>query len=203
MFLQRVPLAVDPQDVEIRVQHLASIDRTLAASVARWWDHRFDDHPFGIGQITRLTKAAAVCRASMSSGPHGALLRESGAQQSHPIHSIQELSGSELKSGPTCCPIRLSYETADVAFAMRQRARSLSAGTGERGKARRPVLFSGRVRRIARRGLSPLVAGGDFGVSGGFGCPRGADGANQISCHIVINAARKRTISFAGCFASR
>jgi hypothetical protein len=37
--------------------------------------------PFCISQITRVTKAIAVCGASMFGCPHGALLRESSAQQ--------------------------------------------------------------------------------------------------------------------------
>src|SRR6266566_9279480 len=58
---QRLPLAARRQHVENAVQNLAHIDRALAAAVLGGWDHGLDNPPFGVDQITWITKAAAVC----------------------------------------------------------------------------------------------------------------------------------------------
>src|SRR6476619_1899378 len=44
-------------------------------------NHRLHDRPFGISQITRITKAAAVRGKAVFGLPHRALSKESSAQQ--------------------------------------------------------------------------------------------------------------------------
>src|SRR5262249_2579851 len=85
---QRLPLAARRQHVENAVQNLAHIDRALAAAVLGGWDHGLDNRPFGVDQITWITKAAAVCCSkAVFRLPHRALprsqIRESSAQQNH------------------------------------------------------------------------------------------------------------------------
>src|SRR5262249_15738284 len=83
-----LPLAARRQHVENAVQNLAHIDRALAAAVLGGWDHGLDNRPFGVDQITWITKAAAVCCSkAVFRLPHRALprsqIRESSAQQNH------------------------------------------------------------------------------------------------------------------------
>jgi hypothetical protein len=79
---QRLPLAAGPQDVENPVQHLTHIHRASAPAVPRRRDQALHKHPFGIGQIARVTKATAVRSYAMFGLPHRALpQKESGAQQ--------------------------------------------------------------------------------------------------------------------------
>src|SRR5262249_44585541 len=81
-FRQRLPLASRPQDVENSIQHLAHVHRPFAPTMSRWRDHGLYDRPFGIGQITGVTKATAVRRKAVFRCPHRALLkRESSARQ--------------------------------------------------------------------------------------------------------------------------
>src|SRR4029077_1247462 len=82
IFRQRLPLASRPQDVEDSIQHLAHVHRPFAPTMSRWRDHGLYDRPFGIGQITGVTKATAVRRKAVFGCPHRALLkRESSARQ--------------------------------------------------------------------------------------------------------------------------
>src|ERR1700747_2335666 len=82
IFRQRLPLASRPQDVEDSIQHLAHVHRPFAPTMSRWRDHGLHDRPFGIGQITGVTKATAVRRKAVFGCPHRALLkRESSARQ--------------------------------------------------------------------------------------------------------------------------
>src|SRR5262249_36989167 len=85
---QRLPLAARRQHVENAVQNLAHIDRALAAAVLGGGEHGLDNHPFGVNQITWITKTAAVCCSkAVFRLPHRALppsqIRESSAQQNH------------------------------------------------------------------------------------------------------------------------
>src|SRR5262249_48662853 len=71
---QRLPLAARRQHVENAVQNLAHIDRALAAAVLGGWDHGLDNPPFGVDQITWITKTAAVCCSkAVFQLPHRAL----------------------------------------------------------------------------------------------------------------------------------
>src|SRR5262249_10434982 len=55
---------------------------TVCATMSRWRDHGLYDRPFGIGQITGVTKATAVRRKAVFGCPHRALLkRESSARK--------------------------------------------------------------------------------------------------------------------------
>ncbi len=73
VFGQCLPLAACPQHVENAVQNLAHVDRALAAAMLGRWDHGLDNRPFGAGQITRITKTAAVRSDAMFRLPHRAL----------------------------------------------------------------------------------------------------------------------------------
>ena len=77
---QGLPLATGPQDVENPVQHLAHIHRPSPPAMSRRRNHRLDNPPFGIGQITRITKAVAIRRTAVFRLPHRALPKESSAQ---------------------------------------------------------------------------------------------------------------------------
>jgi len=57
---QRAPLAAGAQDVHQTVDHLAQIDRPLAAAGLARRDQRRDQRPFLIGQIARITQLVAV-----------------------------------------------------------------------------------------------------------------------------------------------
>ena len=84
VFWQRLPLAACPQHVENSVQNLAHVDRALAAAVLARWDHGLDKRPFGTGQITRITKTAAVRSNAMFRLPHRALpLANQAPTQNH------------------------------------------------------------------------------------------------------------------------
>jgi len=81
VFGQRLPLASGPEHVENPVQDFAHVDRAFASTVSPRRDHRSDNRPFVVSQIAWITQAPAVRGAAMIGCPHGALLRESGAQQ--------------------------------------------------------------------------------------------------------------------------
>jgi len=70
---QGLPLAAGPQDVENPVQHLTHIHLAFAPAVPRWRDQVLHKHPFGIDQITLVTKAAAVRGYAVFRLPHWAL----------------------------------------------------------------------------------------------------------------------------------
>ena len=91
VFGQSLPLAAGRQHVEDAVQNLAHIDRALAAAVLGRWDHGLDNRPFGDGQITGVTKAAAVCSKAVFRLPHWALplANQAPNTESQPIHQIQ------------------------------------------------------------------------------------------------------------------
>src|SRR4029453_4987248 len=90
------------QHVKNAVQNLAHIDRALAAAVLGGWDHRLDNRPFGVDQITWITKAAAVCcskavfRLPHRALPHSQNSRIKRSTESQPIHQTQQLRGSAL-----------------------------------------------------------------------------------------------------------
>src|SRR5476651_2910525 len=62
---QRLPLASGPKHVEDGVQNLAYVDRTLASATPGWRDHRLDQSPFGVAQITRIAQAMSVSCAAV------------------------------------------------------------------------------------------------------------------------------------------
>jgi hypothetical protein len=85
---QRLPLASGPKHVEDRVQSLSNIDRTLAPAVPSRRNHRLDQRPFGVGQITRIAQATSVSCTAVFMCPHRALFRESvPSNESQMIHS--------------------------------------------------------------------------------------------------------------------
>src|SRR5215203_5525962 len=78
---KRLPLAPGPQHVENPVQDFAYVYRSFASTTSRRRNHRCNDSPLIVGQIARITQAVALRSAAMFGCPHGALLRESSAQQ--------------------------------------------------------------------------------------------------------------------------
>jgi alkanesulfonate monooxygenase SsuD/methylene tetrahydromethanopterin reductase-like flavin-dependent oxidoreductase (luciferase family) len=61
-------------------------------------NHRLDQRPFGVGQITRITQVTSVSCTAVFMCPHRALLRESApSNESQLIHSTQQVLGSALR----------------------------------------------------------------------------------------------------------
>ena len=79
---QRLPLATRRKHVEDRIENLANIHLAATAAALGWWDHRLDQRPFGIGEIARISQAAALRSAAMFRLPHlGTPVDDSGATQ--------------------------------------------------------------------------------------------------------------------------
>jgi hypothetical protein len=68
---QRGPLAAGAQDVHHPVQYCALVDRPLVAATLCPRDHRADDRPFLVGQITRIAQLAAIVFWPVLGRPHG------------------------------------------------------------------------------------------------------------------------------------
>jgi len=81
-----------------RVDHLAHVRLALAPAVTGRRHEAFDQPPFGVGQITRITKAAPVGRAAVLGSPHGRALHHESTpdMESQPTHPTQVLLGSAL-----------------------------------------------------------------------------------------------------------
>ena len=79
---QRLPLATGRQHVEDGVENLANIHLTPPAAALGRRDHRFDQRPFGIAQIARISQTAPLSGAAMFKFPHlGTPANDSGATQ--------------------------------------------------------------------------------------------------------------------------
>ena len=74
---QGLPLAASRQHVADRVQHLADIHVPRPAAVLGRWNHRFNQRPFGVAEVTRVTKAVPLGSLPVFGLPHRALLCES------------------------------------------------------------------------------------------------------------------------------
>src|SRR5688572_4201564 len=101
VFRHRVPLAAGRQDVEEPIQHFAHVHFARAPAVLGRRDHRFNQGPLGVGQITRISHAAPTGGATMLGLPHATPpASRVPDNESQPIPQTQLLSGSALSSLP-------------------------------------------------------------------------------------------------------
>ena len=100
IFRQSLPLAAGREHIEDSVEVFALVDRPPPSSAAPGRrNERSDQHPLGVAQVTRITKAAA---ATGNAGlPHaGAPVRiMTFATELQPIHPTQEVLGSASEAG--------------------------------------------------------------------------------------------------------
>src|ERR1051326_221368 len=79
---QSLPLAAGRQHVEDGVQHLANVHLAPASATLGRRNHRLDQRPFGLAQITRIARSATLGSAAVFRLPHRAPLNgHSGATQ--------------------------------------------------------------------------------------------------------------------------
>src|SRR5690242_18356661 len=79
---QSLPLAAGRQHVEDGVQHLANVHLAPASATLGRRNHRLDQRPFGLAQITRIAQSATLGSAAVFRLPHRAPLNgHSGATQ--------------------------------------------------------------------------------------------------------------------------
>ncbi len=89
-----------PHDVEDSVQHLAHIHRASPPALFGRRNYRLHNPPFGVGQVTRVTKGSSIRGAAVLRCSHRVLARESSARRgSTPSHPTQEVFGSALIIG--------------------------------------------------------------------------------------------------------
>src|SRR5580693_1169076 len=116
IFRDRAPLTAGRENVHEAVYHLPHDHRTLTtASLARR-DQRFDQSPFVVGQIARISQLAAVVTGAVYSRPHGdPFSNQATTLESQMIHLIQELFGQTLTAIPTI---------SGCAYSLRRRTRA-------------------------------------------------------------------------------
>src|ERR1035438_8024519 len=74
----RAPLTASRENVHEAVHHLPHDHRPLATAGLARWDQRFDQSPFLVGQIARISQLAAVVTGAVLARPHRWSLLESG-----------------------------------------------------------------------------------------------------------------------------
>jgi hypothetical protein len=98
---QRLPLATRREHVEDCVENLANIHLAPTAAALGWRDHRLNQRPFGIRQVTGYRRprrsAARRCSGFHISGHPQSTIRMPH-NESQMIHPTQQLSGSALRS---------------------------------------------------------------------------------------------------------
>ena len=70
VFRDRAPLTAGRENVHQAVHHLPHDHGALATASLAWRDQRFDQSPFGVGQIARISQLAAVVTAAVLARPH-------------------------------------------------------------------------------------------------------------------------------------
>jgi|SRR5690242_12360578 hypothetical protein len=71
IFWQLPPLATRAIDIADCVEHLAHVRLALAPTRATRGDHRLDDSPLLVGDITRITSNWRLVRLALFVRPHG------------------------------------------------------------------------------------------------------------------------------------
>jgi hypothetical protein len=71
IFWQLPPLATRPTYIADRVEHLAHVCIALAPTRARWRDHRLNDSPLVVADITRIPSTSRLVRLALFVRPHG------------------------------------------------------------------------------------------------------------------------------------
>ena len=98
---QCLPLATRREHVEDCVENLANIHLAPTAAALGWRDHRLNQRPFGIRQVTRISQTTPLSSAAMFRFPHLGTPQSTirvPHNESQMIHPTQQLSGSALKS---------------------------------------------------------------------------------------------------------
>jgi len=96
---QRLPLATRREHVEDCVENLANIHLAPTAAALGWRDHRLNQRPFGIRQVTRISQTTPLSSAAMFRFPHLGTPQSTirmPHNESQMIHPNQQLSGSAL-----------------------------------------------------------------------------------------------------------
>src|ERR1700689_4334977 len=78
IFRDRAPLTAGRENVHEAVHYLSHDHRPLATAGLARWDPRFDECPFVVGQIARISQFAAVVTGAVLARPHRWSLLESG-----------------------------------------------------------------------------------------------------------------------------
>src|ERR1700688_3913463 len=78
VFRDRAPLTAGRENVHEAVDHLPHDHRALATASLAWRDQRFDQSPFAVAQIARISQLAAVVTGAVLARPHRCPLLESG-----------------------------------------------------------------------------------------------------------------------------
>jgi hypothetical protein len=101
IFRQSLPLAAGREHIEDSVEVFALVDRPTPSAAPGRRNERSDQHPLGVAQVTRITKAAAAIGKAMFGLPHaGAPVRiMTFATELQPIHPTQEVLGSASEAG--------------------------------------------------------------------------------------------------------
>src|SRR6476660_9818242 len=97
---QRLPLATRREHVEDCVENLANIHLAPTAAALGWRDHRLNQRPFGIRQVTRISQTTPLSSAAMFRFPHLGTPQSKirvPHNESQMIHPTQQLSGSALR----------------------------------------------------------------------------------------------------------
>ena len=96
---QRLPLATRREHVEDCVENLANIHLAPTAAALGWRDHRLNQRPFGLRQVTRISQTTPLSSAAMFRFPHLGTPQSKlrvPHNESQMIHPNQQLSGSAL-----------------------------------------------------------------------------------------------------------
>src|SRR5258706_7544349 len=70
VFRDRAPLTAGRENVHEAVHHLPHDHRALATACLAWPDQRFNQSPFVVGQIARISQLASVVTAAGLARPH-------------------------------------------------------------------------------------------------------------------------------------
>jgi hypothetical protein len=98
---QCLPLATRRKHVEDCVENLANIHLAPTAAALGWRDHRLNQRPFGIRQVTRISQTTPLSSAAMFRFPHLDTPQSTirvPHNESQMIHPTRQLSGSALNA---------------------------------------------------------------------------------------------------------
>src|ERR1700688_2008466 len=70
VFRDRAPLTAGRENIHEAVHHLPHDHRALTTASLAWRDQRFDQSPFVVSQITRISQLAAVVAGAVLARPH-------------------------------------------------------------------------------------------------------------------------------------
>src|SRR6202046_3955159 len=115
---QRLPLATLREHVEDCVEN-SNIPLAPTAAALGWRDHRLNQRPFGIRQVTRISQTTPLSSAAMFRFPHLGTPQSKirvAPKESQMIYPTQQLSGSALSSS-TAGSASCAMSSAIPAFA--------------------------------------------------------------------------------------